>query len=776
MKTMKRILIYAFLIFISISNLSSKEFLKLFNEFNNSKELSIDVDNLYLPYKDISSVKFNSKLLDENNYDIGDYIGIELTDGNLYMAKIDRINRNVNGTLSVRARFKDHEMGYMILSETKGHVVATVRIPEKREMYSIQSNKEKGFAYLKTIDVPNMDILETEVLIPDKAPKFDKERLEKIKEAAKKSKTGNIAEINVMIVYTQRAKNWSNNNQGSIENTVAQSMEIAQLVLDNSDTRINMNLVNSSLVDYTESTQGGSTDLARLTDPTDGYMTRVHEWRETYGADLVALFASVSDVGGVAWLLTYRRGLPDMGFSLTRIEQAGTSYTHIHEMGHNMGAHHHAQQNFQPGPTQWNDWSANRWSAGWRWLGNDDEMYVTVMSYNHGSYYDDGINAERAPYFSNPNIIYKGQPTGITMDANNARTLREIRHVIASYMSIGDGEMPKTSFFVKDQEGRAVENAKISIEHSSKKDNNNKDDDGQWIQWDNGHNAYQVGTGGQAEFKIASRWEPSDLTNMQGKVVDRISFFPTYENASYTLKVWRGSNPSLIYSQEVEEYTPGQWNEFELDVKPFVDTSEELWFGVGVETQGGYPVGTDFGPVRSGKGNMMYYNNQWIEIKDFDDSRNYNWNLKAYLTMPSEIVVYTDFHGKASVYTMRGDYNVIVEKDNYETKEKHYTIDNKNVGLNITLFDETISDVCEVEFASEITIFPNPANDIVFVRSDSDELKEIRLINLSGQVIKNKKVNNFETKLDVRDIPNGLYIIQINTEQTVFSERIVVSN
>jgi hypothetical protein len=190
-----------------------------------------------------------------------------------------------------------------------------------------------------------------------------------------------------------------------------------------------MTLVHSSEISYTESGDSGD-DLERLTYTSDGYLDDVHTWRNQYGADLVVLFTYVNDVGGIAWLLNTTSGEPEYGFSITRVQQASWTYTTIHEMGHNMGCHHHKEQNTQPGPGLFS------YSAGWRWIGTDNGKYCSVMTYESGQYFADGQTHTRVGYFSNPDIVYQGVATGDAADGDNARTIREVKDVVSTYRSI----------------------------------------------------------------------------------------------------------------------------------------------------------------------------------------------------------------------------------------------------------------------------------------------------------------------------------------------------
>ncbi len=452
MKLVFFLFLFLFLQF-SLLTLTGQESIQMFESIKGSEDLRDE--NLYLPYKNLGSVEFNHKMFDEESYRIGDKLLIELFDNDSNLATIDRVSRNVNGTLSIRARFDDYPMGYLILSETDNLVTASIRLTEKNERYRIKTDTESGYTYLKHLDISQLSFIESEPpLIPDDYPQMDERQLKRLKEAVEKS-SKDVANVDVMIVYTPAAAMWANSNEGSILNTIAQSMEKAQLVLDNSEIGMTVTLVNSALVDYEEVGDNSSVDLIRLTASPDfnpwgntwngyqipGYMDEVHDWRELYGADLVALFANVSDVGGLAWLLTSKSGMPAYGFSLTRVQQASGGYTHIHEMGHNMGCHHHKEQNYSPGPTIWSDWPENLWSAGWRWMGDDDQMYCNVMTYTSGQFFEDGIDAEQVPYFSNPDIEYMGEAAGHPEDGDNARTLREIKHVIAAYKEETDPEI-----------------------------------------------------------------------------------------------------------------------------------------------------------------------------------------------------------------------------------------------------------------------------------------------------------------------------------------------
>ncbi len=383
----------------------------------------------------LSQVTLASWVGDPDAVAVGDELALNLFADASYTATVDRVSIDTQGTVSVRGRVQACPASYILISTYGGRTLASVKIPGESRQYLILYEPETLSHYLAELDPAKVDEVQASPVIvpPPPGPEDEAEIAELQDRIAVGQDPSDPATIDVMVVYTPLAREWADDFGGGIHNVIAQAMEKAELVLDNSQVGASMRLVHSAQVDYDETQDDSVTHLVRLTEPEDGYMDEVHDWRDQYGADLVAIFARVSDTGGLAWLLTYQAGRPGYAFSLTRVQQAALAYTHIHEMGHNMGCHHHKDQSFQPGPTIWNDWPANTWSAGWRWTGDDEGHYCSVMTYTSGTYFPDGVDHVSVPYFSNPGVDYQGVPTGHAADGDNARTVREIKHVIAAY-------------------------------------------------------------------------------------------------------------------------------------------------------------------------------------------------------------------------------------------------------------------------------------------------------------------------------------------------------
>ncbi|MFW5627772.1 MAG: C10 family peptidase [Candidatus Cloacimonadaceae bacterium] len=160
--------------------------------------------------------------------------------------------------------------------------------------------------------------------------------------------------------------------------------------------------------------------------------------------------------------------------------------------------------------------------------------------------------------------------------------------------------------------------------------------DPQWITWcnvDEVGNA--IGTNSATVFDVAHRYDAGDLAAFQGMSLTKMKFVPNQEQCIYTAKIWTGTSASapsqLVYSQVIPAPTIGAWNEVILNTPVPIPATGELWIGYEVDTQTGYPAGVDAGPHVAGKGNMMYFNNQWIQLTDANDALTYNWSIQGFV-------------------------------------------------------------------------------------------------------------------------------------------------
>ncbi|MDD3914317.1 MAG: C10 family peptidase, partial [Bacteroidales bacterium] len=154
------------------------------------------------------------------------------------------------------------------------------------------------------------------------------------------------------------------------------------------------------------------------------------------------------------------------------------------------------------------------------------------------------------------------------------------------------------------------------------------------LSWSGPYNNNAIGTGSAATFSCAQRWTSADLEGYDGKTIGSIMFAPHQSTATFTLKIWTGgsqtSGPAQeVYSQAVNNFTPGQENTITLTTPYTIDASQDLWVGYYCVASTGHPAGVDTGPAVNGKGNMMYFNGAWTTLLALGSTLNYNWAIQA---------------------------------------------------------------------------------------------------------------------------------------------------
>jgi hypothetical protein len=140
-------------------------------------------------------------------------------------------------------------------------------------------------------------------------------------------------------------------------------------------------------------------------------------------------------------------GFAAYAFQVTARSCAVSNLTLAHEHGHNLGMEHDPANGSAPSSASY------PWSFGHL----VDGVFRTVMSYSNQC----PSGCARAPYYSNPNVVYSGYPTGIVDQRDNARTANATTPVVAGFrsapaasasqinLSWTDGSTDESGFYVE---------------------------------------------------------------------------------------------------------------------------------------------------------------------------------------------------------------------------------------------------------------------------------------------------------------------------------------
>ncbi|TVQ93936.1 MAG: T9SS C-terminal target domain-containing protein [Bacteroidetes bacterium] len=71
-----------------------------------------------------------------------------------------------------------------------------------------------------------------------------------------------------------------------------------------------------------------------------------------------------------------------------------------------------------------------------------------------------------------------------------------------------------------------------------------------------------------------------------------------------------------------------------------------------------------------------------------------------------------------------------------------------------------------IEALADLKVYPNPAQDLVTIESN-EIITEVRLLNISGQLLKTLEVQDVQVNLKLNDLPAGIYILRIESENGI---------
>ncbi|NOR86300.1 MAG: hypothetical protein GQ527_01695, partial [Bacteroidales bacterium] len=153
-----------------------------------------------------------------------------------------------------------------------------------------------------------------------------------------------------------------------------------------------------------------------------------------------------------------------------------------------------------------------------------------------------------------------------------------------------------------------------------------------WLHWDSGDNADAFGfMMGAEHFAVSAKWDPAQLTNYDTWTIIKMRFFVTSDQPTLTLKIWTGTGPTEIYTQDISTFNVNAWTEIILDTPITIDASTQLWAGLDVDMpSSGMVMGMDAGPGITGYGDMLRYQGTWYTGADLGIDN--NWNIQIQVT------------------------------------------------------------------------------------------------------------------------------------------------
>jgi hypothetical protein len=255
------------------------------------------------------------------------------------------------------------------------------------------------------------------------------------------------------------------------------------------------------------------------------------------------------------------------------------------------------------------------------------------------------------------------------------------------------------------------------------------------VHYDDGYNDLSIGMMGKPHTIIAAiRLTNDELADYYNdyKITSIRYFIDTVEaylTPNIVIKIFgqgTDTTPGQLLTSAPAGWATHRWNTYTLN-NPLQITSGDYWVGYEVIPKvAGCPAGVSENTVVDGKGDWYYSkkltDDKWVELKDtLSNGYKYNWNIQVTLT--------------------------------------------STVGIE------------EIEISLiAAEIYPNPANDVLNIVSDS-KIISYELYDALGRVLINKSnVSNTESIVNVSSLKHGMYMLRLNTANGSGMFKVIIDN
>lgn len=217
--------------------------------------------------------------------------------------------------------------------------------------------------------------------------------------------------MDLLVVYTAAARSGLG-GVAQIEATAEAAVANANNAFINSNVNAEFRIVQIAETTLTESSNCGN-DLSTLRNN-----ATIAQLRNEVHADMVGMLIAPNYCGCGYVMRNPGPSFAGSAYQITGTHCAVGNLTYAHEHGHNMGMEHDPANGTSPGNASY-PWSFGHFQSN---------SFRTVMSYA-----TECSNCPRRMYFSDPDVNFGGNPTGIADQRHNARTARLNAPIIADF-------------------------------------------------------------------------------------------------------------------------------------------------------------------------------------------------------------------------------------------------------------------------------------------------------------------------------------------------------
>ena len=311
--------------------------------------------------------------------------------------------------------------------------------------------------------------------------------------------------------------------------------------------------------------------------------------------------------------------------------------------------------------------------------------------------------------------------------------------------------------------------------------NNALTDDGNWYYYDNGSNEDAIGTGG------GNFWWGIMLPagSYEGNRLTKVAAYD-YMAMTGTASIYQGGTSApagtALGTVNVTMTGSNDFREYEFAEAVELDPEQNVWVVFYNGSGATYPAAVC---TNTGDANGRWVSldgSTWEDLAGY--SLNYTFMVRAYIESGS---------GPAPTALVPNKYNIFVDDvlvgatasntftyDAGDFEEHEYVVVWVDADGLVSCIDEDVNDILYAaaplgvaENMINTTIYPNPTDGDI--RINANNMVRISIVNTLGQVVYDKAVAGDEAIINMAQFGNGVYMVNIATENGTSVKRVIVS-
>ncbi|PKP52167.1 MAG: hypothetical protein CVT92_10120 [Bacteroidetes bacterium HGW-Bacteroidetes-1] len=293
-----------------------------------------------------------------------------------------------------------------------------------------------------------------------------------------------------------------------------------------------------------------------------------------------------------------------------------------------------------------------------------------------------------------------------------------------------------------------------------------------------GENTSGVGFTNAVQWRASARFPASMVNQYNGMYLSSVLIYINDPANSHKLQIYdMGSinlpGPGALLYEQPFDGLPG-WNTITL-ANPVYISGRDIWIGYWMDQPAGiFPAGTDAGPAHP-DGRWVSSGPGWGFL-----TLDYNWNIRGILTgtagtvwlsaTPNQMTIEP---GQTSDLTVDIDASGLQPLTIYKGKLHVRSNDLSNEQVNISVWITVLVGVNETGEQTYVSLYPNPANDFLILKANT-QINLVTITNNLGQVVYTGEVKNMDAKIDISTYNAGMYFVRIETVSGTATQKLMI--